>query len=280
MDELEQLSGFRGHVSPPDAARVNKARAALDRAIDQEHTHRPLESILGGFTKGRLPLAVAAAAVACGAAAAVLLPSLLDSTAVAPSVRDSAPVAPSLRDSSDSGSAAASGTERIVYGEGLVAFPQDTASNVVSQADRVVLVTAEAATEIRDNAPSTQAAAGDGLINRNVTFRVDRTLWRPAGAKALTGRFSAVETGWVVHNFRRSRFVLRGSPWIQVGSQYVMPVAFEGGAWQPLMPLAVFPYASEVVSPANTQDTPLAKRLSGTSLEEVAAVFADAASSP
>ena len=279
MDELEQLSGFRGHVSPPDAARVNKARAALDRAIEQERTRRPLASLPGGFTKGRLPLAVGAAVVACGAAAAVVVPSLRDSTAGAPSVRDSAPAAPSLRDSGDSGSAGASGTERIVYGEGLVAFPQETASNVVSRADRVVLVTAAAATEIGDNAPSTQSAAGDGLINRKVTFRVDRTLWQRAGAKALTGRFNAVETGWVLNNFRRSRFVLRGSPWIQVGSQYVMPVAFDDGAWQPLMPLAVFPYASGAVSPANTQDTPLAQRLSGKSLGEVAVVFADAASS-
>jgi hypothetical protein len=175
----------------------------------------------------------------------------------------------------------------IVGGGGaLLEFPQDTASDIVSYADQVSLVTAISETRVPD-VPS----EGDGRLDRrDVTFRIERTLWHREGAPSLDGTFVAISGGWVFSSFDdgpkvEGKFVFEGAPWIEVGSQYIMPLALNKDEWGPYMPLAEFAFDPDLgVSPEATQMTPpgneLGNELSGATLAEVTAVFTAATPDP
>jgi hypothetical protein len=250
MDEFEQLKAFRADLPVPDQATVERSRASLDRAISgEQHSRRRLSTPRRG-------LVLAGAATGALVAAVVL-----------------AVVVPSLRDTSSS-----SARPSVIYGDGLLAFALDTPSDVVSHADQVSLVTAVSSTDLNNPTPD-EAAAGEWLIMRNVTFRVDRTLWRRTGSPQLTGTTQAVEDGWAYKDSERTKFIMRGTTWIEVGSQYVMPLSFTNGEWAPLGP-AVFPYVNGKSVPAVTQESPLAQAVAGRSLEQVAAIYAAAKPKP
>jgi hypothetical protein len=246
MDEFEQVKAFRADLPVPDQATVERSRASLDRAISgEQHSRRRLSTPRRG-------LVLAGAATGALVAAVVL-----------------AVVVPSLRDTSSS-----SARPSVIYGDGLLAFALDTPSDVVSHADQVSLVTAVSSIDLNNPTPE-EAAAGEWLIMRKVTFRIDRTLWRRTGSPQLTGTTQAVEDGWAYKDSERTKFIMRGTPWIEVGSQYVMPFSLANGEWAPLGP-AGFPYVNGRSVPAVTQETPLARLVSGRSLDEVATIYAAA----
>lgn len=172
----------------------------------------------------------------------------------------------------------------IVGGEALVEFPYETASDVVSYADQVSRVTA-----ISEKRAPDDVAPGEGdgsLITREVTFRIEETFWHREGAPSLDGTFVASRGGWVSQSFDdgpkvEAKLVLEGAPWIDVGSQYIMPLAFNKDEWEPIMPLAEFAFDSDLgVSPEASQMTPLANELSGATLDEVTVVFTAATPDP
>lgn len=245
MDDLDLLREFRAD--------------SVESAAARQHARRRLDALIAGTDKPvRRPLrwvvAVPAAAVLV-VAVAVTLPNLTSN--------DRKPAA-----------------EQTVFGDALEKFPNDTASGVVSYADQVAVVTAISETEIPDNAPPARAAAGEGTINRRVTFRVDRTLWQRPGTKAAPASFESVWWGWALHDHVRSKFIGHGAPWIEVGSQYVMPLAYDEGAFAPIQPFAVFTYRGSAVVLSEGQNTPLAQQLSGASLTTVTTVFATATPDP
>ena len=178
-------------------------------------------------------------------------------------------------------------TPGVVYGGALLEFPQDTASDVVSYADQVSLVTAISETRVPD-VPS----EGDGRLDaRHVTFRIERTLWHREGAPSLEGTFVTGHGGWVFTSANdgpkvEGKFVPElGALWIEVGSQYVMPLAFNHDEWGSMMPLAEFAFDSDLgVTPQASQMTPpgyeLGRELSGATLDEVTAVFTAATPDP
>lgn len=158
-------------------------------------------------------------------------------------------------------------------------FPSDTASDVVSYADHVALVTAVSQVETTPSALPSHGTVGEPTISRSITFRVDRTLWSRPNAPAPPGRLTAVWWGWLVRDGNRVPFVVRGMPWVLVGAQYVMPIALDHGAFAPLQPFAVFRITRGVVD-LEEQDTPLARQLAEASPGRVAAVFATAVPDP
>lgn len=80
----------------------------------------------------------------------------------------------------------------------------------------------------------------------------------------------------MLHDGERLKFVAHGAPWIEVGSQYVMPVAYDEGAFAPLQPFAVFLYRDSRIFLSEGQDTELARELSGATKPVAAALFAKA----
>jgi hypothetical protein len=151
-------------------------------------------------------------------------------------------------------------------------FPYETASDVVSYADHVAIVTAVSQREAPPGAQPDVGAPRD-TISRLVTFRVDDVLWSRAGARAAPTKFTALWWGWLAKGHQQ--FVMDGTPWVFIGGHYVVPIAYDGQAFSVIQPYAVFRFDRGAVT-LEEQNTALARALSSASREEISKVFATA----
>lgn len=166
-----------------------------------------------------------------------------------------------------------------VCAESDAPFPSDTASDVVSFADHVVLVTAVAEKEVTPTTTPTASGPGGTTVARDVTFRIDRALWSHPKARAAPARFTAHWWGWLVEGRKRTPIAVAGTPWVFVGGQYVVPIAYDGTSFSVLQPFAVFRYHRGTVT-LEEQDSPLARQLDHADAPRAAAAFADAPPDP
>ena len=166
-----------------------------------------------------------------------------------------------------------------VFAESDAPFPSDSASDVVSFADHVVLVTAVAEKRVTPTARPTAAGTGGTTVARAVTFRVDRVLWSHPKARAAPARFTTRWWGWLVEGRKRTPIAVTGTPWVFVGGQYVVPIADDGMSFSILQPFAVFRYDRNSVV-LEEQETPLARELDKRTITGVTAIFAAAAPDP
>lgn len=158
-------------------------------------------------------------------------------------------------------------------------FPSDTASDVVSYADHVALVTAIADTDALPTATPTSSPGGDKVIMRTITFRVDRTLWSQPDAPTAPKQLTALWWGCLLRDGKRTPFIVHGAPAVFLGAQYVMPIAYDGTTFSAIQPFAVFRVGRDGITPEE-QDTPLAHDLADASLDEVSNVYASAEPDP
>lgn len=167
--------------------------------------------------------------------------------------------------------------ERTVFSHPMYVAPFDTADEVLGSADRVVVATVTDQDEIpEDGVPEARAEAGEGTVGRTISLRVDDVLWESEKAERLEDRFETRLVSWVRKNHERSRLVMSGSPWPEVGETYVLPLGTYQGEYAPLWP-ASFPVRDGVVVTAPGQETPLSEQLAGSTVREVGEVYATAA---
>ena len=157
-------------------------------------------------------------------------------------------------------------------------FPSDTASDVVSYADHVALVTAIAEVDAPTTG-TTSSPGGEHVVMRQVTFRVDHTLWTRPDAPTAPKQMTALWWGWLLRDGKRTPFIVHGAPVVFLGAQYVMPIAYDGTTYSAIQPFAVFRVGGDRITPEE-QDTPLAQDLADASLNEVRTVFASARPDP
>lgn len=155
-------------------------------------------------------------------------------------------------------------------------FPYKTASDVVSYADHVAIVTAVSQREAPPSAEPETGAPSD-TVSRWVTFRVDDVLWSRAGAPVAPTKFTALWWGWLAKDHQP--IVMDGTPWVFVGGHYVVPIAFDGKAFTVIQPYAVFRFDRGAVT-LEVQNTALSRSLDGASRGGIAKVFAAAVPDP
>lgn len=165
------------------------------------------------------------------------------------------------------------------FADATVPFPSETASDVVSYSDHVALVTAVSEVEVSRTASPAAVPSGERTIGRRVTFRVDATLWSRADAPAAPAEFNALWSGWLLTDDQRMPFAVQGMPWVFVGGQYVMPIAYDGEVFSPIQRFAVFRFVDSAVA-LEIQDTELARQLARASRGQISTVFANAVPDP
>jgi hypothetical protein len=158
-------------------------------------------------------------------------------------------------------------------------FPYATASDVVSYADHVALVTATAEADTTETAAPGGLPGIEGATYRRVTFRIEATIWSRPDAPAPPAELTAIWWGWLVKDGKRRPFIVNGAPVVFVGAQYVMPIAYDGTAYAPIQPFAVFRCEHGAVA-LEEQDTPLARQLARRSRDALVGVFASAEPDP
>lgn len=251
MDEIEAMRSFRAGEDPKHSHGMTHARNALRNAMSQgtgEERRQLRTRLTGGWV---FP--------AIGAIAIGLIVTLVV-----------------IADSNGNT------RQRGISADAQSIYPYDTASDVVSYADQVSVVTAIDSKDIPDeNVDPDQAKADGFLVSRAITFRVDQTVWRRAGAPALGKACTAVATGWRVKGESRTKFNIQGMPWIEVGSQYLAPLAFDGTTCTLLQAFDLFPVEASIIKPQDDQQrTRLARMVSGLTTSQVATIFAAARPDP
>lgn len=123
----------------------------------------------------------------------------------------------------------------IVLGQGADHLPNQTASDWVTYADHVVVVSATGEREI---APAAQEVErGEGTVGRTVTLSVDKVLWSRSDARRPAPdvwEYSAM--GWQFldgDTEKRTKMALVDQPRVELGHRYVMAITWEEAACSP-----------------------------------------------
>ena len=168
---------------------------------------------------------------------------------------------------------------------GDYAFPGETLEDWVSYGDQLSVVSV-----LDSTGPETPRDYKDqgGLIGRTITIRVDRTLWRRAGAHALRGRTRIQAWGWMMESDQvpdspRRPIVVEGAPRMEAGRRYLAVLVRSHGEWSPLTDGAVMTVDdSGVVTSAVPAGDPVpgAAALRGRTVAGAGAVLARTAPDP
>ncbi|MFJ6988658.1 MULTISPECIES: hypothetical protein [unclassified Streptomyces] len=126
-------------------------------------------------------------------------------------------------------SAPSDSTDSVLMGHGAAHLPNTTASDWVTYADHVVVVSATAETEI---APTEEELArGEGVIGRTVDLKVEKVLWsRPDASRPAPAVWAYDAVGWQFSDGdtdNRLRMALAEQPRVEPGHWYVMALAWE-----------------------------------------------------
>lgn len=170
----------------------------------------------------------------------------------------------------------------VTYIDGLLEFYQETATDVVSYADQVSLVTAVSSEPSKKDL---EAEDNGGMVTTNVTLRIDKNIWVRPGAAVLDGSFIANRGASLTRTVNdasptTTRVAALGGPVFEVGGQYLMPLAVNRGEWVPLLPTAEFEVVDGRVVLGETQKSELARQLEGLTVAEASEVYATAKPDP
>lgn len=154
-------------------------------------------------------------------------------------------------------------TERpgVILGDGASRRAGATANDWVTNADHVVAVSITSETERPPSAA--ELKRGEGLIFRNLTFKVDKVLWSSTkAAHAAPSSFPWLAFGWQFINGDttvRTRVGADGSPRFERGHQYVLAIewvpdcsAAGRGRWEGISPDAIVPFDRGVLGAGET----------------------------
>ncbi|GAA4234101.1 hypothetical protein GCM10022254_38190 [Actinomadura meridiana] len=125
-------------------------------------------------------------------------------------------------------------TPRVMVAEGDDRLPSTTATDWVTYADHVVVVTA--ASERRLPANPTDAERGEGLIGRTVDMEVTKVLWsRKDAPKAAPKSWTYNAAGFVLTEGDPTAIpmALNDRPRMEVGHQYILAIAWEPARCSP-----------------------------------------------
>jgi hypothetical protein len=170
-----------------------------------------------------------------------------------------------------------SSSSRLVVGEGSGRFLSERFSDWVSYADQLSIVSVIREEELA--ADNGTFERGEGYIGRAATLRVERTLWRRAGAPSAADTIRVITYGWVLQDWKRHSFAGWGGPRLEVGGRYLTPLVRaprDGADWTPLSVESTLPLAGSSITTTGIVGlpSPIAKSMNGKSPEALAQILA------
>jgi hypothetical protein len=174
------------------------------------------------------------------------------------------------------------GTSVIPEASQDYALPGDTVEEWVEHGDQLSVISVT-----RESKPAVwpEYRNSGGLVGRNVTAEIERTLWRRDGAPRAGRRLRFDVWGWMYDDDQdpespRYELVAEGATRIEPGHRYLAVLKRRRGEWGPLRDSAVMPLApdgrvtSEVYAGRPSEG---AAELRGHTLAEARALLRDAA---
>lgn len=170
--------------------------------------------------------------------------------------------------------AASSGS--IVTGSATTRWPVDTLRDWADFADQLSIIRIESEEQL----PLSQHVVdnGEGVVARNVTARIERTLWQNPGSPHVDGVITFGTWGWVAHDGVLTPATDDSSVRLEVGDRVLAPLLLTPeGSWGPLAPSTVVPIINRRAAFGDLQrrsSPELANALDGRMPEDVAALLA------
>jgi hypothetical protein len=158
-----------------------------------------------------------------------------------------------------------SSEEAVLLGSGDDRLPNNTASEVVTFADHVVV--AHVVSEEALPVPKEDIDRKEGLILRDVTFEVDQTLWSSPTALPAPKAFDWTAVGWRFKGSvdERSLAGYENAPRFDVGHTYIMaldwaqPDCKADGRWDGLGGSFNMPYEQDTIGVGEFEGRDIAK---------------------
>lgn len=146
---------------------------------------------------------------------------------------------------------------RVGMSTGATLLPSDSVLDWTTYGDHLVLATA--GDQIESAPTEEEMAAGEGFIDRAVTFTVDQVMWSRGGAPAapkewkvaIDGYEFTVKDGKAV---KKRQIITKDQPLIRKGKQYAVLITYipqgrfsRAGAWTVLGANTILPYEGGVI---------------------------------
>jgi hypothetical protein len=132
--------------------------------------------------------------------------------------------------------------DTLSVGSAADLYPSQRIADWVSYADHVVYFTVMGERELPWG--EHEKTHGEGMVDREVTLRIDRVLWSGKGAPApeLPDEFSMVTWGWTLKENKRTPFAAHGGPRLEAGSSYLAALIHSTDyGWEPQTNSTVLP---------------------------------------
>jgi len=117
---------------------------------------------------------------------------------------------------------AACGTNAAGAGQAGARFPVASLQDWVSYSDHVVVFAVGAEREIPP--PPEEVARGEGLVGREVTLRIDGTLWSAPDAPPVPSGVRMTAPGWVLQDGEQRPAAFDDGPRVALGERYAAPL--------------------------------------------------------
>jgi hypothetical protein len=171
--------------------------------------------------------------------------------------------------SPQAGPQSAAGAEVVTLSD---SFLHETLTDWVSYSTDIALVTV---TGERDHEPDAEVVArGEGYVGRSVSVRVDRVLWRAGGDLHAPRQLSFDAQGYIVREGERLQSVSPGSPTLEPGEQFVMPLSYVDGVFGPLSTHSPIPFRDGLAAPLADQDDEAVRALAGKDADQITSTLA------
>lgn len=158
--------------------------------------------------------------------------------------------------------------ELFVPGSTSDLLPSQTLSQWVSYAEQVVV--ARVASERRQEIVGETAEFGEGLVGREVTLEIERTIWsEPELRSQRSGAVTFTAAGWVLKDGKLSPLRYEG-PRLEVGERVVLPLTTTPTGISPLTvhSVALLDADRAVLAPGQTDA--VVRQLAGRSIADIA----------
>jgi hypothetical protein len=147
---------------------------------------------------------------------------------------------------------------------GEQAFPAETLSDWVSYAEQVSIVRI---TADRPIAPPTNLESTGGYRGREADFVVEQTLWTAPEITTPLTSFAMNVAGW----FKDHEACIEGSPRVEVGDRYVIPIAHDDDGSVTTLSSSAFVALNQVRGLVGKYTDPAHDALRGTTVEQMTA---------
>jgi len=120
-----------------------------------------------------------------------------------------------------------SNADPVLTGAGDDRLPNETASDLVTFADHIAVVTVSGEEELP--VPQEDIDRGEGLVSRTVTMTVDQVLWSHASAQEAPKAVQWRVLGWTFKESPDNRVVtaMESAPRFEVGHTYIVALDWE-----------------------------------------------------